>query len=252
MGSARTHNTARVCRAIRIFGSGQRAARRRGGWSFRRSRSIERRNDLVLCSVRAHLGEGVRFTAWESQLERRGGDLASLGDIRAALRARWALRATELEGPRVRVWGNPRVVVEGRMLIGDRVRLVSKPACLELFVGRGATLSIGRSSFINHGTSIAALERVEIGESATIGPHCMILDNDFHRLEPSRRQELPPSRPVVLEKNVWLGARVIVLAGVTIGENTVVAAGSVVSRNLPPNVLAGGMPARVIRSLPQP
>lgn len=177
--------------------------------------------------------------------------MASLGDLRAALCARWALRAAELEGPRIRVWGSPRVVVEGRMLIGDRARFVSKPACLELFVARGATLSIGRSSFINHGTSIAALERVEIGESATIGPHCMILDNAFHRLEPSRRQELPPSRPVVLEKNVWLGARVIVLPGVTIGENTVVAAGSVVTRDLPANILAAGVPARVLRSLPE-
>lgn len=117
-------------------------------------------------------------------------------------------------------------------------------------MAKGATLSIGRSSFINHGTSIAALERVELGENATIGPHCMILDNDFHRLEPERRQELPPSRPVVLGNNVWLGARVIVLPGVTIGDNTVVAAGSVVTRDLPPGVVAAGVPAKVLRALP--
>lgn len=176
--------------------------------------------------------------------------MASLNDLQAVVRARWALRNAKLLGPRIRLWGSPSILVEGQLEVGDRVRLVSKLAPLEIFVACGARMSIGASSFINHGTSIAALERVEIGESATIGPHCMILDNDFHRLEPARRQELPPSRPIVLGRNVWLGARVIVLPGVTIGDDTVVAAGSVVTRDLPPGVLAAGVPARVLRDLP--
>lgn len=177
--------------------------------------------------------------------------MPSLGDIRAVLRARWLLRRAELGGPRVRVWGDARILVEGHIEVGDRVRLVGKPMPLEIFVARGARMSIGESTFINHGTSIAALERVDIGEHGTIGPHCMILDNDFHRLEPTRRQELPPSRPVKLGRNVWLGARVIVLPGVTIGDDTVVAAGSVVTRDLPPGALAAGVPAKVLRALPE-
>jgi acetyltransferase-like isoleucine patch superfamily enzyme len=58
-----------------------------------------------------------------------------------------------------------------------------------------------------------------------------------------------PSLPVVLEQGVWLGARVTVLKGVTIGRSSVVAAGSVVTRDIPPGVLAGGMPAKVLRKL---
>jgi maltose O-acetyltransferase len=75
------------------------------------------------------------------------------------------------------------------------------------------------------------------------------MDNDFHRLEPERRQEKPPSSPIILEENVWLGARVIVLPGVTIGAGTVVGAGSVVTRSIPSRSVAVGVPARVVKSL---
>jgi len=120
---------------------------------------------------------------------------------------------------------------------------------LELAVGVGATLEIGDRSFINYGGSISAMSSVSIGADATIGPHCLILDNDFHELDPGRRNEMPASRPVVLEQNVWLGARVIVLPGVRIGKNSAIGAGSVVTKDIPPDVVAAGVPARVIRKL---
>jgi len=75
------------------------------------------------------------------------------------------------------------------------------------------------------------------------------MDNDFHRLEPERRNERPDSAPIILEDNVWLGARVIVLKGVTIGEGSVIGAGSVVTKDIPPRSLAVGMPAKVIKTL---
>jgi maltose O-acetyltransferase len=75
------------------------------------------------------------------------------------------------------------------------------------------------------------------------------MDNDFHRLEPERRDERPLSAPIILEENVWLGARVIVLRGVTIGAGSAIGAGSVVTRDIPPRSLAVGAPAKVIRSL---
>jgi maltose O-acetyltransferase len=75
------------------------------------------------------------------------------------------------------------------------------------------------------------------------------MDNDFHRMEPERRLERPESRPIAIEDNVWLGARVTVLGGVTIGEGSCVAAGSVVIDDVPPRSLAAGVPARVIRTL---
>ena len=73
-----------------------------------------------------------------------------------------------------------------------------------------------------------------------------------HPLEPGpRRDKWEAAEPITIGDNVWLGGGVIVCPGVTIGADTVVGAGSVVTRDLPPFVVAGGMPARVIRELPQ-
>lgn len=167
----------------------------------------------------------------------------------ALLRARWYFRdATEL-GDRVRLWGRPFIVNRGTLRIGARCRFVSNVATLEIQVGPEGTLEIGDSVFMNSGCSIGANLLVRIGAEASIGPQVIIMDNDFHQLDPERRNEVPPSAPVILEKKVWLGARVIVLRGVTIGEGSVVAAGSVVTKDVPARSVAGGIPARVIRSL---
>lgn len=172
-----------------------------------------------------------------------------MSDGAAAARAQWYLRSAERLGPRVRVWGEPSVKNEGTLIIGDRARLVSTIATLELAVGPGARLEIGERAFINYGCSIGALLSIKIGAGASIGTHVIMMDNDFHRMEPERRNELPESRPIVLEDNVWLGARVIVLRGVTIGEGSVVGAGSVVTHDVPPRSVAAGVPARVVRSV---
>jgi maltose O-acetyltransferase len=68
-------------------------------------------------------------------------------------------------------------------------------------------------------------------------------------MEPERRNEMPASAPIVLEENVWIGIRAIVLRGVTIGQGSVIGAGSVVVNDVPPRSLAAGVPARVIRTL---
>lgn len=170
-------------------------------------------------------------------------------DGRAALAARWYLRHADEVGARVRVRGRPIVRNWGRMVVGERAQLVSTVATLELVSTAGALLEIGARTLVNYGTSIAAHERVSIGARCLIGTHVNIFDNDFHRLEPERRFETPPSRPVVLEDDVWLGARVIVLPGVTIGAGSCIGAGSVVNADVPPRSLAAGVPARVIRTL---
>lgn len=167
----------------------------------------------------------------------------------AVIRAKWYFRQATLAGNRVRVWGRPSIHNHGRMLIGDRVRLVATIAATELVAGANGTLEIGESVFINYGCSIAADLLVRIGPRCNIGTHVIIMDNDFHRLEPDRRHEKPESRPIILEENVWLGGRVIVLNGVTIGKNSVIGAGSVVTRDIPANVVAAGVPARTLREL---
>jgi acetyltransferase-like isoleucine patch superfamily enzyme len=168
----------------------------------------------------------------------------------AVLRARYYFRRADKVGPRVRVWGRLRVQNFGQMEIGDRVRIASTTSQLELVAGRDGRLEIGERTFINYGGSISADKLVKIGPRCNIGTYAIIMDNSFHRLEPDRRDEKPPSKPIVLEENVFLGARVTVLPGVTIGENSAVGAGSVVTRDIPPNVIAVGAPARVIKKLP--
>jgi len=170
------------------------------------------------------------------------------GDGWAVVRARWCLRHATSLGRRVRVWGWPAVHVwSGQLLVADRVMIMSTVATTAIDVM--GTLEIGERAFINYGGSISAEQLVRIGPRCSLGPHVMIMDNGFHRLEPDRRDERPESRPVVLEENVWLGARAIVLPGVTIGAHSVIGAGSVVTRDIPPRSLAAGLPARVIRTL---
>src|SRR5688572_10454147 len=128
-------------------------------------------------------------------------------DAQAVLGARWFLRQATRVGSRVRVWGVPEVSNDGTLVIGERVRLVSTIAKLEIAVGAEGRLEIGDSTFINYGCSIAATELVSIGRSCNIGTYVIMMDNDFHRLEPERRTERPPSAPIVLGDNVWVGAR---------------------------------------------
>jgi maltose O-acetyltransferase len=149
----------------------------------------------------------------------------------------------------VRLRGKPVVVTRGRLLIGERVQLVSTVATLELVAEAGGTLDIGARTLVNFGCSLVAFDRVAIGERCLIGTHCMIMDTPFHSVEPDRRLDPPPPEPVTIEDNVWLGARVIVMPGVTIGRDSVVGAGSVVTRDVPPRTLAAGVPARVVRAL---
>jgi serine acetyltransferase len=174
---------------------------------------------------------------------------AFLGNVWAVLRGRWYFRHASHLGEKVRVWGHPVVHNWGRMVICDRVRVISTLAKVEILSIHGGTLEIGESAFINYGSSIVASQMVRIGPGCNIGTHVIILDNNFHHLEPALRNERPESAPVLIEENVWLGARVIVLPGIQIGAWSVIGAGSVVTRDIPPGVLAAGNPARVIRNL---
>lgn len=89
-----------------------------------------------------------------------------------------------------------------------------------------------------------------IGARCLIGDAVLIMDSDFHDLSAEGRHSQPTTpAPVVLEDNVFIGSRVIILKGVTIGKDSVIGAGSVVVRSIPPGVIAGGNPAKVIRTL---
>ncbi len=172
--------------------------------------------------------------------------------VMAAVRAKWYFFHADKLGTRTRLWGRPYVVNNGDMFIGERVQFVSTIVPLEVHTGPEGKIEIGDRVYINYGCSISASMHVKIGNDCSIGTYCMLIDNDFHHIDPSRRNERPPSKPIVLEDNVWLGGRVIVLRGVTIGKNSVVAAGSVVTKDVPPNCIAAGVPAKVVKEIELP
>jgi maltose O-acetyltransferase len=113
----------------------------------------------------------------------------------------------------------------------------------------GYQTTIGPRTFINVGAVILDVGRVTIGADVQIGPNVQLL-TPTHPLDPQvRRSGLEAAEPITIEDNVWLGGGVIVCPGVTIGRDTVVGAGAVVTNDLPPGVLAVGNPARIVRSL---
>lgn len=113
----------------------------------------------------------------------------------------------------------------------------------------GVHLCVGARTFVNFGLVALDVAQITIGDDVQIGPNVQLL-TPVHPVEPdSRRNKLEAAKPISIGDNVWLGGAAIVCPGVTIGENTVVGAGSVVTKDLPANVLAVGNPARSIREL---
>ena len=112
----------------------------------------------------------------------------------------------------------------------------------------GAEIRVGRNVFVNQNCTFYDLGGLDIGDDVLIGPNVSLITSG-HPIEPSQRRELVIARPITIERNVWIATGATVIGGVTVGENAVVAAGSVVTRDVPPNTLVGGNPARVIRSI---
>lgn len=118
-----------------------------------------------------------------------------------------------------------------------------------LYVDYGSNISIGARCFANYGLVALDVAAITIGNDVQMGPNVQLL-TPTHPVEAGpRRDKWEAAKSITIEDNVWLGGGVIVLPGVTIGENTVVGAGAVVTRDLPPNVVAVGNPARVIRNV---
>jgi maltose O-acetyltransferase len=113
----------------------------------------------------------------------------------------------------------------------------------------GYQTHVGARVFANFGLVCLDVARVTIGDDVQIGPNVQLL-TPTHPLEPGpRRDKWESAEPITIGDNVWLGGGVIVCPGVTIGADTVVGAGAVVTKDLPPGVLALGNPARVVRPL---
>jgi len=114
-------------------------------------------------------------------------------------------------------------------------------------INYGRKTTFGRNTFVNFGCTFLAIGGITLEEGVFIGPHC-VLSTEYHPEEPSQRHTLL-TKPIVVRRNAWLGANVTVLAGVTIGENAIVAAGSVVTKDVPDNMVVAGTPAKILRTI---
>lgn len=132
------------------------------------------------------------------------------------------------------VWDHASLVVDGdfKIITGCRV-VVDKRAKLEL-----------GSGYINYNGSIACFNHIRIGHNVFIADNVTIRDSDNHCILDGNYM---PSKPIVIGDHVWIGMNVTILKGVTIGDGAIIAAGSVVIKDVPPKALAGGVPARVIK-----
>jgi acetyltransferase-like isoleucine patch superfamily enzyme len=115
--------------------------------------------------------------------------------------------------------------------------------------GHYNALKIGNNVFINDGVSIACRAAVEIGDRVLIGPRVMIETVNHTVKLNNNGKRLGKSSSVIIHEEVWVGAGAIILPGVNIGPRSIVAAGAVVTKDVPPDVLVGGVPARVIKTI---
>jgi acetyltransferase-like isoleucine patch superfamily enzyme len=146
----------------------------------------------------------------------------------------------------VRLYGRIRLKGDGKVDFGHGVTLTGDIVPIEFVSYKDACISIGDDTFINYGSSISAYEHIKIGRHCFLGHYALIVDRNEHGVE--RREAAPAPAQVTIEDHVWIGSRVVILPGVSIGHHSVIGAGSVVTRNIPANCLAVGNPARVVRS----
>lgn len=127
--------------------------------------------------------------------------------------------------------------------VGEQFRLIPP-----FYTDCGRNIHIGARVFINQNCTFYSLADITIGDDVMIGPNVSLLTSE-HPVAPSQRRARLVGRPITLERGVWIAAGAIIIGGVTVGENAVVAAGSVVTRDVPASTLVAGNPAQVVRSI---
>jgi acetyltransferase-like isoleucine patch superfamily enzyme len=178
-------------------------------------------------------------------LRRRSSNAMAIG--RSYIRAK--LTGADSFGTRPVIRGKARFRFDGTTHIGHRFMVEGFSLGVSIKVARGAILSIGDDVYMNDGSSIEVWREIRIGNNVLLAPLSSIIDDDRHEVEPHVSRS---KQPTIIGNNVWLGRCVSVLPGAVIGDNSVIGANSVVTRDIPPNCFAAGAPARVIRKLEIP
>ncbi|WP_312287966.1 DapH/DapD/GlmU-related protein [Chryseobacterium gleum] len=130
-------------------------------------------------------------------------------------------------------------------IVGEKLENVT--VFTPIYINYGKHLNIGKNVFINFDCTFLTLGGITIEDDVLIGPKVSLVTEN-HPLTPQHRKGLI-GKSIHIKKNAWIGASATILPGVTIGENAVVAAGAVVSKDVPDNVLAGGIPAKIIKTI---
>lgn len=137
----------------------------------------------------------------------------------------------------------PLIRGEGSISIGNGFSSFSSPVKPQITAERGASIEIGDATGINYGVDIYSSSSIEIGDAAMIATYVSIYDTHFH---PVSEGTPTFTKPITIGKNVWLGRLATVLPGVRIGDHSVVAAGAVVTHDIPPHTVAAGVPAKPV------
>lgn len=188
--------------------------------------------------VQRDLGAGRSVSQIVSKSARYAKELAT---------AKLYLATVDQVGPGVRTLEQPRIENLGFMSLGAHVLLRSVNVPVELATGPGARLEIGDDCSINYGVSIGCTESIRIGARCRLGPYVMIVDSAFHEL--LDRSKRPPSQPIVIEDDVWIGAKASIMPGVRIGRGAVVGTAAVVTKDIPPFSVVAGVPAKLVKTL---
>jgi maltose O-acetyltransferase len=143
--------------------------------------------------------------------------------------------------------GRPRLLNRGRIDIGDDVVVDSRMFPTELVTGPDGRIAIGGGTVVGQGVMLFAQRLIELGRRVKIGAHSIVSDSDF--ADAAKGESCVGARPIRIADEVVLGARVTVKAGAVIGARSQILSGSVVCGEIPPGVVAGGTPARPIRTL---
>lgn len=157
-------------------------------------------------------------------------------------------------GKGLRIEDLPYMRGQGEIHLGNNVYISGK-IIISLVGKNRPTLSIGNNTFIGHGCAFYLRSGITIGDNCLLASNIFIQDNDGHPLDAAARARgdavLPEQiKPVVIGNNVWLGFNAVILKGVNIGDNAIIGAGAIVTKDVAPNTIVAGNPARIIGRLP--
>lgn len=150
-------------------------------------------------------------------------------------------------GDRPIFWrGRPTIAVYGSLTVGNDWKMFGLPYPGRITIGPGAAIKVGNNFGVNYGVEIYAAKSITMGDNTMVGDLVTIYDTAFHSVDEGSE---PRVAPVTIGDNVWLGRGSLVLPGVTIGDHSVVAAGAVVTKDVPARTVVAGNPARPVREV---